>query len=164
LLWSSWWCCPVPRQANIKGDTLLGMLHVCRLLSSGHATYVAPPHKLPPSHAPTALDLQILCSRLRVMAQPHVREPAGEVGGAAVPAPAAEAAGDGAGQPPAAAEEAAAAEAGGWVPDVMQRRWRRDPAQRRLLPRLRANLRAMAMITAVLAGVCVCVMQSLSCE
>ena len=143
-------------RAAFLRTAFLGMLHVYRMLPTGHAIHMTSPIKLPHTHA--ARNLQILCSRLRVMAQPHVREPAGEAADAAVPAPAAAAAGDAAGPPPAEAEEAAAA--GGWVPDVMRRRWRRDPAQRRLLPRLRANLRAMAMITAVLAGVrmCVCVL------
>ncbi len=36
----------------------------------------------------------------------------------------------------------------------MRCRWRRDPAQRALLPRLRANLRAMAMLALILAGGC----------
>lgn len=62
----------------------------------------------------------------------------------------------------AAAEDAAgAAPAGaapgqqqqdGWVPDVMRCRWRRAPGQRRLLPRLRANLRAMALSALIIAG------------
>ena len=107
--------------------------------------------------------LQILCGRLRVMAQPHVREPpplpaqppGAAVGGAgnqappAVAAAAAAAGGAGGGGP----GGAAAADAGhSWVPDVMRCRWRHDPAQARLLPRLRANLRAMAILTVVLAG------------
>ncbi|PSC68550.1 E3 ubiquitin-ligase synoviolin [Micractinium conductrix] len=106
--------------------------------------------------------VQILCGRLRVMAQPHVREPpplpaqppGAAVGGAgnqappAVAAAAAAAGGAGGGGP----GGAAAADAGhSWVPDVMRCRWRHDPAQARLLPRLRANLRAMAILTVVLA-------------
>ena len=58
--------------------------------------------------------------------------------------------------PDAAAAAAAAAAAGEeppcWVPDVMRCRWRRAPAQRRLLPRLRANLRAMAVAALILAS------------
>ena len=34
----------------------------------------------------------------------------------------------------------------------MRCRWRRDPTQRRLMPRLRANLRAMTMLALILAG------------
>lgn len=89
--------------------------------------------------------LQILCGRLRVMAQPHVREPAAR--------PALEAA-EAAGAAPhglnfAAAQERDAA-GGAWVPDVMRCRWRCAPEQRRLVPRLRANVRAMAMAALVL--------------
>ncbi|KAL4855121.1 hypothetical protein ACK3TF_004343 [Chlorella vulgaris] len=96
----------------------------------------------------------ILCGRLRVMAQPHVREPPARqpVGlGQPAAAGAAAAAGDAA----AAAPEMPAADdgagGGGWVPDVMRCRWRHDPQQRRLLPRLRANTRAMALAVLVLA-------------
>lgn len=119
--------------------------------------------------------LQILCGRLRVMAQPHIREPLpaaaahraapaaqrlGRAGGAQPAAAAAGAEQRGAGGP-AGADADANADAGAgadpaecWVPDVMRCRWRRDPAQRRLLPRLRANLRAMAMLALILAGGC----------
>ncbi|PRW60537.1 hypothetical protein C2E21_1293 [Chlorella sorokiniana] len=157
--------------------------------------------------------VQIFCGRLRVMAQPHIRDPlpaaaaaggegavaeagaeaeaeaeasddeaeeakaevaaaghgagpaAAAANGAADEAPAA-AEGDAAGE--AAAGEAPAAAAGAaaaapqeqqqqqqqqdwWVPDVMRCRWRRDPQQRRLLPRLRANLRAMALAAFIIA-------------
>lgn len=34
----------------------------------------------------------------------------------------------------------------------MRCRWRRDPAQRRLLPRLRANLGAMALAALIIGG------------
>ncbi|KAL4421914.1 hypothetical protein ABPG77_005198 [Micractinium sp. CCAP 211/92] len=114
--------------------------------------------------------VQILCGRLRVMAQPHIREPLpagaahraapaaqrlGRAEGAQLAAAAAGAAQRGAGGP-AGADADADAGAGAdraecWVPDVMRCRWRRDPAQRALLPRLRANLRAMAMLALILA-------------
>lgn len=37
------------------------------------------------------------------------------------------------------------------MPDVMACRWRRAPDQRRLMPRLRANSRAMAVAALILA-------------
>ncbi|EFN60184.1 hypothetical protein CHLNCDRAFT_133698 [Chlorella variabilis] len=86
----------------------------------------------------------IMCGRLRVMAQPHVREPAAAAGPPhAAPGPAA--------APAPAAADADAAVGGGWVPDVMACRWRRAPDQRRLMPRLRANSRAMAVAALILA-------------
>lgn len=128
---------------------------------------------------------QIFCGRLRVMAQPHIRDPppgpaaadngpaaegdeaAGEEGDGAEAA-AGDAAAAGAAGADAAGEEAAAAAAAAagavpgaveqqnaghcWVPDVMRCRWRRDPQQRRLLPRLRANLRAMALCALIIGG------------
>lgn len=72
------------------------------------------------------------------MAQPHIRDPPQP---AAPPLPP--------GAPGAAAE--AAAEPAAFVPDVMRCRWRRDAAQRRLLPRLRGNARAMGLAALVLA-------------
>lgn len=120
---------------------------------------------------PTEPCPQIFCGRLRVMAQPHIRDP--------LPAPAADGNGPAAGEGWEAAEgaagpaaegaaaEGAAGAAGGpaaaaaaaeqqlgdcWVPDVMRCRWRRDPAQRRLLPRLKANLRSLALSALIIAG------------
>lgn len=153
------------------GKAVVACSHPC-------STSALHPQPLPPP--------QIFCGRLRVMAQPHIRDPppapaaaandgpageaaeaAGEgVDGAAAAADHAAAAG-GAGEGPgfAAGEEPAAAAAGApgqqpgqepegncWVPDVMRCRWRRDPQQRRLLPRLRANLRAMALCALIIGG------------
>ncbi|KAI3429895.1 hypothetical protein D9Q98_010206 [Chlorella vulgaris] len=98
--------------------------------------------------------VQILCGRLRVMAQPHVREPPARqpVGlGQPAAAGAAAAAGDAAAAAPEMPADDDGAGGGGWVPDVMRCRWRHDPQQRRLLPRLRANTRAMALAMLVLA-------------
>ncbi|KAL4437436.1 hypothetical protein ABPG75_004575 [Micractinium tetrahymenae] len=110
--------------------------------------------------------VQILCGRLRVMAQPHIREPlpaapplrpapaALQHGGALGEQQAVAAQGQGAEAAAAQAEgpgDADADAAGCWVPDVMRCRWRRDPEQRRLMPRLRANARAMAMLALILA-------------
>lgn len=103
---------------------------------------------------PHASLLQILCGRLRVMAQPHVREPPARqpVGlGQPAAAGAAAAAGDAAAAAPEMPADDDGAGGGGWVPDVMRCRWRHDPQQRRLLPRLRANTRAMALAMLVLA-------------
>jgi hypothetical protein len=95
--------------------------------------------------------MQILCGRLRIMAQPHVREPAIRPALAAAAAAGAarlhEAAPHG---PAAAAAEEQGAAGGAWVPDVMRCRWRHAPEQRRLLPRLRANAQAMAMAALIL--------------
>ena len=133
------------------------------------APTVASPSALPVVSYST---LQILCGRLRVLAQPHVihlpeLQPPQPLAGAAggVQGDVGPAAPMAAADPvaAAAADVAAAAAAveqrqeggaggGGWVPDIMRRCWHRSPEQRCLLPRLRANLRGMLMIALVLAG------------
>jgi hypothetical protein len=81
--------------------------------------------------------VQVLCGRLRIVGHPHLRAP---------PAAAAAAAGGGAGGDD--------DDAGALAPNVLRCAWTHDSAQRRLLPRLRANTRAMAMIALVTASEC----------
>lgn len=83
------------------------------------------PH--PPSHAPNA---QILCARLKILAQPHVA--------AALPPEDAQA--EAAGEGPGDERDAPV-----WTPNILACRWERRRGQRRLLPRLKANLRAMSL-------------------
>lgn len=118
--------------------------------------------------------VQLLCGRLRIVGQPHLRfhrprpvpaQPApaapptaGAEGaqpnaaGAAAAAAAAAAHGGPAPAPLPAGPAAEDAAADSLVPNVLQCAWERDSAQRRLLPRLRANLRAMAMIALISSG------------
>ncbi|RMZ56490.1 hypothetical protein APUTEX25_001337, partial [Auxenochlorella protothecoides] len=74
--------------------------------------------------------VQILCARLKILAQPHVA--------AALPPEDAQA--EAAGEGPGDERDAPV-----WTPNILACRWERRRGQRRLLPRLKANLRAMSL-------------------
>lgn len=67
--------------------------------------------------------VQIICGRLRIVGMPHVQ----------------------AGQP------RAPPEGGILVPNVLHCAWEHDPTQRKLMPRLKANIRIMSMIALVMS-------------
>jgi hypothetical protein len=119
--------------------------------------------------------VQLLCGRLRIVGQPHLRvhnprrrpaQPAAAAAAAAAgvagraaegmqPQDAAAAGAEGGLGPRAPGPADPAVEDDGadsLAPNVLLCAWERDSAQRRLLPRLRANLRAMAMIALISSG------------